>query len=294
MHVFDPLVGVVVALCGLVIGVLSGMFGIGGGTMIVPLFNLVFGMPMISATSTSLFTIVPTALSGAYKHIRQKTAAIRIGVIFGISGAIVSTFGALLAGQLPELVLVLLAAAVIIYSSVTMILQARKVPARHRSASNKAVTKAKGAGDKEVTASGADKDNGLQPHTSARLKGIRGGLPLVLATGIIAGLMAGLIGIGGGFIIIPFSVAYLGFSMKEAAGTSLVAICIIAIPGIITHALLGQVEWLYGLALVVGTIPGAQVGAWLVTKLPERLTRFAFGILLLIAGGLLLISNSGV
>ena len=269
MHCLDPLVALVVALCGLVIGVISGMFGIGGGMMIVPLFNLVFGLPMVSATSTSLFTIVPTALSGAYKHMRQKTVHFKMGLITGAAGAVLSVFGALIADKLPELTLVILAAAIICYSSITMLVNARRKPAE-KPAENE---------DLAVGAQAQDK-----PSAS---------IPLILALGSIAGLMAGLIGIGGGFIIVPFCVVYLKFSMKEAAGTSLLAISIIAIPGIITHALLGQIEWIYGLALVVGTIPGAQIGAWLAAKLPDRPLRVAFGILLLITGTLLLINNIG-
>jgi uncharacterized membrane protein YfcA len=112
--------------------------------------------------------------------------------------------------------------------------------------------------------------------------------PLVFAVGLLAGLLAGIVGVGGGFIIVPFCVAYLHFPMREAAGTSLIAILLTALPGILTHALLGHIWWLYGIALIIGTIPGAQLGAYLSTKLPERALRIAFVCLLLVAASMLL------
>ncbi|MCL2756730.1 MAG: sulfite exporter TauE/SafE family protein [Coriobacteriia bacterium] len=276
---FDPFVACIVVLCGLVIGALSGMFGIGGGTIIVPLLNLAFGLPMISATSTSLFTILPTALSGAYKHIRQKTVHLKVGLTTGVAGAVFSVVGALLSEKLPELFLVILTVMVLIYSSVTMLLNASRKPV------------AAEVPDKKQTEALEEQSDNSESRQPKMRDESHMNIPLVLGLGCIAGLMAGLIGIGGGFIVVPFCVAYLGFTMKEAAGTSLVAVSIIAIPGIITHALLGQIEWFYGVALIVGTIPGAQLGAWLVAKLPDRPMRAAFGILLLITGGLLLVKN---
>jgi uncharacterized membrane protein YfcA len=105
---------------------------------------------------------------------------------------------------------------------------------------------------------------------------------------LLAGVIAGIVGVGGGFIIVPFCVAYLRFSMSEAAGTSLVAIMFIALPGIVSHALLGHIWWLYGIALAIGTVPGAQLGGFLATKVPDKALRVAFVGVLVIAGGMLL------
>ena len=78
---------VVAALCGIAVGVLSGLLGIGGGVIMVPLFRLVFGMNPIAATATSLFTIIPTSLSGMAKHVRNKTCVARVGIVCGLAGA---------------------------------------------------------------------------------------------------------------------------------------------------------------------------------------------------------------
>ena len=75
--------------------------------------------------------------------------------------------------------------------------------------------------------------------------------------GLIAGLASGYVGVGGGFIMVPLMLAVLGIPMSLASGTSLIAIMILAIPGVIEQGLLGNIEYLAGIAIVVGSIPGA-------------------------------------
>lgn len=252
----------IVTFCGFAIGVLSGMFGIGGGGLIVPLLHMAFGLPIIGAASTSLLTIAPTGISGSIKHIRQKTVSLKFGLLVGGFGALASVAGSLIANELPDSFVVLLTVVVILFSVGMMVRTLLK--------------------DKEK---GTDRDEVLKKRVQKKKIST---LLVPIGVGLIAGSIAGIVGVGGGFIIVPFCVAYLGFSMKEAAGTSLVAIAIIAIPGIISHALMGHIWWFYGLAIIIGTIPGAQLGAWLITRLPERPMRFAFAGLLTLIGVMML------
>ena len=83
----------IAALVGVGVGVLSGLLGIGGGTVMVPLFRLAFGMEPIAATATSLFTIVPTSISGMWKHAKNKTSLLRVGIVCGLTGACLSPVG---------------------------------------------------------------------------------------------------------------------------------------------------------------------------------------------------------
>ncbi|MDR3052391.1 MAG: sulfite exporter TauE/SafE family protein [Coriobacteriales bacterium] len=266
---------ILIAVCGVGVGILSGMFGIGGGTLIVPLLHLGFGLPVLSATSTSLFTIAPTALSGATKHIRQKTLDLKAGLTIGFAGACTSALGAWASDYVPELLILLLTAAVIVYSATKMF----------KSAAEKT---------NSLPAATVPAPNALKPAQAPpppHQMRARPRLLFSLCLGLIAGLIAGLAGVGGGFMIVPMGIAYLGFSLKEASGTSLVAIALIAIPGIVSHALLGHIWFLYGIALIVGTIPGAWAGAHLIAKLPERPMRLAFGVLLVLSGVLLIINQ---
>ena len=111
---------------------------------------------------------------------------------------------------------------------------------------------------------------------------------------MIAGLASGYVGVGGGFIMVPLMLAVLGIPMSLASGTSLIAIMILAIPGVIEQGLLGNIEYLAGIAIVVGSIPGALVGARLVRMVPERQLRFIFGGFLLVAAVMLMLNEFGI
>ena len=260
---------IIVTICGFGIGVLSGMFGIGGGGMIVPLLHMAFGLPMLAAASTSLLTIAPTGISGSIKHIRQKTVSLKAALVIGGFGAIASVCSSLVSGSLPEAAVVLITVTVILFSVGMMVRTILK--------------------DKKNSGEELDQQGSQAQTTSEKNKDTTFVLPMII--GLIAGGIAGIVGVGGGFIIVPFCVAYLGFSLKKAAGTSLGAIAIIAIPGIISHALLGHIWWLHGLAIIIGTVPGALIGAWLIARLPERPMRLAFAVLLAIIGVMMLVQE---
>ena len=104
---------VVPALVGVLIGIASGILGIGGGTVMVPIFRLAFGMSATMSTATSLFAIIPTSISGAISHVKGKTCIPALGIAAGLGGACLSPVGVWLAQLSPDW-LVMLAAALII------------------------------------------------------------------------------------------------------------------------------------------------------------------------------------
>ena len=112
--------------------------------------------------------------------------------------------------------------------------------------------------------------------------------------GLVAGLASGYVGVGGGFIMVPLMLSIIGISMRKASGTSLIAVMILAIPGVIEQGILGNINYLAGIAIVIGTIPGAVIGAKLVTKVPERTLRLLFGCFLIVAAVMLVLNEVGV
>ena len=112
--------------------------------------------------------------------------------------------------------------------------------------------------------------------------------------GMVAGLASGYVGVGGGFIMVPMMISLAHLSMRYTSGTSLVAVMILAVPGVITQAMLGNVDWIAGAAVACGSIPGAMVGAKLVPKVPERTLRFMFSFFLVVAAVLLVVNQLGV
>lgn len=119
-------------------------------------------------------------------------------------------------------------------------------------------------------------------------------MALGAAIGLVAGVASGYVGLGGGFLMVPLMVQFLRMSMKVTSGTSLVAIMILAVPGVAMQGMLGNVNWVVGIAVACGSIPGAVIGARLASRVPERALRFIFGGFLLVAAIVLVVDELGL
>ncbi|MBX9032519.1 sulfite exporter TauE/SafE family protein [Gordonibacter massiliensis (ex Traore et al. 2017)] len=310
------------ALVGIGIGILSGMLGIGGGTVLVPIFRLAFGMSPIMSTATSLFTIIPTSISGAVSHVRHKTCVPSLGIAAGLGGACTSPIGVWLATISPAWLVMLAAALIIGYSAVNMLRKAWKMkpsavppasrPTEAADAAASRSTRSRGdAGDLRTEVRGASAIPTISgtAETLADVGGPAAASPagadestkltrkqllIGAAIGLGAGLASGYVGVGGGFIMVPLMLSLVGISMKQASGTSLIAVMLLAIPGTIEQGLLGNIDYLAGIAVAIGSIPGAVIGARLVRLVPERTLRFIFGGFLIVAAAVLALNEMGV
>ncbi|MDD5503445.1 MAG: sulfite exporter TauE/SafE family protein, partial [Candidatus Thermoplasmatota archaeon] len=188
-------------LIGLFTGVCSGLFGIGGGLVSIPLMHVVLGIPGEVAIGTSLFLIIPTTLSGALVYSKKKMVDAKTGLICGVAGIPTAMLGAYLSNILSGKILMLTFSALLIGIGIKMLLQ-----------------KKKSAG------------NGEAHKIDAKY------VAIASVIGASVGFISGLLGIGGGFLLIPAFLMILGLSMHEAIGTSLLSIAIYGIPGAITHA----------------------------------------------------------
>ena len=265
------------ALAGVFVGVMSGLLGVGGGTIMVPIFRLAFGMSPLASTATSLFAIIPTSISGVVAHTRAKTCVPKLGLALGVGGAVMSPMGVWLASVSPGWLVICVAAIVIGFSAFKMFKKAVKCAPAPRAG--------RAGGSSQDASAKAVPD---QPILS-RKQYLQGA-----CIGLIAGLASGYVGVGGGFIMVPLMLAVLDIPMSLASGTSLIAIMILAIPGVIEQGLLGNIDYLAGIAIVVGSIPGALVGARLVRVVPERQLRFIFGGFLLVAAVMLMLNEFGI
>lgn len=304
------------ALVGVLIGIASGLLGIGGGTVMVPIFRLAFGMSATMSTATSLFAIIPTSISGAISHVKGKTCIPALGIAAGLGGACLSPVGVWLAQLSPDWLVMLAAALIIGYSAINMFKKAFKLrpagqPAAGADAAAAAGTPSCGSkpssraearvvelspqsdapaaasltslGEPAASAPTAD-DSSL-----SRKQLLQGA-----AIGLVAGLASGYVGVGGGFIMVPLMLSIIGIPMRKASGTSLIAVMILAIPGVIEQGIIGNINYLAGIAIVIGTIPGAVIGARLVTKVPERTLRLLFGCFLIVAAVMLVLNEVGI
>lgn len=345
---------VVPALVGVLIGIASGLLGIGGGTVMVPIFRLAFGMSATMSTATSLFAIIPTSISGAISHVKGKTCIPALGIAAGLGGACLSPVGVWLAQLSPDWLVMLAAALIIGYSAINMFKKAFKVsragqPAKGADAAASPSTQSSGApegsrtevrvasatarisgtgetladpsatggssaaasltssGEQAALAADSSATGGSSVAASLTSSGgqaasassddsplSRKQLLQGAAIGLIAGLASGYVGVGGGFIMVPLMLSIIGIPMRRASGTSLIAVMILAIPGVIEQGIIGNINYLAGIAIVIGTIPGAVIGAKLVTKVPERTLRLLFGCFLIVAAVMLVLNEVGV
>ena len=273
---------------GLAVGVLAGLLGIGGGMLLVPAFKLGYAMDSLMCTATSLFTIIPTSVSGAISHIRNKTCLPKLGVAAGLGGACLSPLGVWLATLSPDWAVMGAAALIIAYSSVTMFRKALRAPKVPRGAGAGAADAAAKEAAAEDRAAAIERAHAEAPAIGWREAGIGA------AIGLFAGLASGYVGVGGGFIMVPLMMSILHVPMKLTSGTSLIAVMILAVPGAVTQALLGNINWIAGIAVACGSIPGATLGAKLIPKVPERQLRFLFAGFLVVAAVLLVVNQLGV
>jgi len=279
-------------LVGFASGVMSGMFGVGGGVITTPAIRWVLGAPALVAVGTPLPVILPSALTGAISYRRHGLADLRGGLTIGLVGSAFSVLGAILATKVGGQVVLLLTGLVIVYMSADMVLQVVRPRADGEWVGGAATDQ-----DADAGASAAA-DPALVPDQVAAAGASpvaprSGGLALAFI-GALTGLYSGFLGLGGGFILVPILTRWFRYPIKMAIGTSLVAITVLSIPGSITHYLLGNVDPELALLLIVGVVPGALVGSRITFGASDRFMRLGFAALLVVVGVALLITESGV
>jgi uncharacterized protein len=232
---------------GLVSGVLSGLFGVGGGIVMTPGLQVLLGARPIVALATPLPVIFPTALTGAFTYGRAGALDRRAALWMAGPGIVGAVLGSLLTDLVDVNLLLLITAALLAYQAVS-ILRGRRLGVRPTP----------------------------RPATPA----------VFAAVGLAAGLISGLLGIGGGLIMVPVMAGILGMPLKLVLGTSLAVIAALVIPGTIVHTALGHIDWALFVVVTIGAVPGARLGARIALETHERTLRLLVGSFLLVIAAL--------
>jgi len=245
-----PLRDVLTVALGVATGVLSGLFGVGGGVISQPGMRLL-GLEPLVVIGTALPVIIPGAISGTVRYRREGLIvwpAVIATVPLGLVAAIV---GSVLSKHVPGEghLLQLATAALLGFSAYRMGRAPAPLPYDEPRAESDAV------------------DAPDSPPSGAATA------PRYAAIGLLAGFLSGLLGIGGGVIMVPAFVQLARVEVKAAIATSLVCVGAFAIPGTIAHALDGQVDGRVAAALVLGAVPGARIGAAFTIKAADRRIR---------------------
>lgn len=243
-------------LFGLIVGFSLGLTGGGGSIFAVPLLVYGLGLSAHEAVGVSLAAVGATALAGALIRLRRGEVELKAALLFGIAGLVGAPMGAVLGAKLPATGLLGGFAALMLLVAARLWQQAVRQPAEA------AVVRA-GEGSSDVMVGATCR---ITP-TEGLLLTSR--CTLVLAfSGFVTGLLSGLFGVGGGFLIVPMLVLVVSLPMHRAVATSLLVIAIISTAGTVSHFVAGQSLDLKITSLfVIGGLAGMGLGA----KLSRRL-----------------------
>jgi uncharacterized protein len=270
----EPWRSILTLAAGFVTGVLSGMFGVGGAVMSTPAIRALGATPF-EAIGSTLPSIFPSAFSGALRYQREGLIAWRVAMWTSLVGSAAACGGALLTDAVPGNGhwLMIATAALVGFTAYHM----GRPAARPSSGAPTQLPPQDPVGDLvEPVADLAAHARVLAPeHGARRDEWWRLGI-----IGLAAGGLSGLLGIGGGVLMVPAFTTWVRMSIKEAIGTSLVCVGALAVPGTLTHAALGHINWTFALELSVTVIPGAQLGSILAIRASDRALRLTVAIVM--------------
>jgi hypothetical protein len=248
-------------LASVIIGVSLGLIGGGGSILTVPVLVYLFAMDAVAATSYSMFIVGITSVIGSINYFRNNLVSVRTAVVFGIPSILAVFFcRAYLVPAIPNevfilgsfvltkrLLLMLLFAVLMVFASYSMI---------KKSTNNIA--------------------NDIEEQSF--------NYPLILLEGLVVGILTGLVGAGGGFLIIPALVMLSKLSMKKAVGTSLVIIAAKSLIGFFGESSETQIDWIFLIKISLLAVIGIFIGMNLSKKFDGEKLKPAFGWFVLIMG----------
>ncbi|HEY9559968.1 MAG TPA: sulfite exporter TauE/SafE family protein [Anseongella sp.] len=241
-------------LSSVLIGIALGLIGGGGSILTVPVLVYLFSIDAVLATAYSLFIVGTTSMIGSFSYFKKGLVNIKTSVVFGLP-AIFAVFmtRAYLVPALPsellrfdnfvlsrDMMLMLLFAVLMLFASYSMIKEAKAL---------------------ETEVSGKQKFS----------------YPLILLEGGIVGMLTGLVGAGGGFLIIPALVVLSKLPMKEAVGTSLLIIAAKSLIGFLGESNVNRIDWGFLLAVTALAVAGILIGMALSKKMDGNKLKPAFG-----------------
>lgn len=266
---------VILVFLGLVIGVLAGLFGVGGGFLLVPLMNILLGVPIEMAAGSATCYIIGTSSTGFIKQIKNRNVEFRV-FMFIASG---SAIGAILGDILQNFLIVAVAGGngdafeeimLIVFFVLLIIIAAIMFFTPERNSNKKLALQKFFIG----------------PRINLNKSGIDGiSVTGLLLIGLMGGVLTGLLGISGGVLFVPLLVIGVGLSPHMATGTSLGVVLVASISAVIKKGLSGsgKISISIALSLLVASAIGVQTGIMLSEKLHSAKLKRYFAIVVLLA-----------
>ena len=256
---------------GLLVGTLTGLFGVGGAFLLTPLLNVGFGIPYPLAIGSGLSFTIGTSSSGMRRHVRLDNFEPRS--MFILAGA--SMAAAVLGGVLNKALDVSLGR-----YNYTLMMHALFVAVLILTAWVVWRNKPQHPSGKSPL-----QRLRLPPHIDLPAAGLKAvSVPGLCAVGILIGIMKGMMGIGGGVLFMPLLILVVGMTPHRAVGTSLGVVVFSSIAGTIKYGLDQNVNLWIVMSLLISSVLGVQLGAWICHQLHAgRLRRYFAALVLLVA-----------
>lgn len=244
------------AAFGGIVGFSLGLTGGGGAIFAVPLLVYGLGVAPREAVGISLASVGATAFAGFLGRWRARRVEVRTGLVYAAAGMVGAPVGSWLAGLIPEAVLLALFAVLMVVVATRMWTQAAKA-----SAAGPPVSHLSESAD--LSRSTCQRDCNGRLILTSRCAG------LLIATGVATGVLSGLFGVGGGFVIVPALVLFSGMEIHLAIGTSLMVIALVSLSGIASYLIAGRP---IGVGITALFIVGGVVGMTLGSRLGRRMS----------------------
>lgn len=265
---------------GVIVGLVAGMFGVGGGFLLTPLLSVMLGVPLPIAVGTGMCQMVGTATVALLRHQKLGQGEHRVSLLM-IAGSIVGamagarTVAALQAagnvvvfGRETPLVTLVLYLAFLAF----LLGSAAALSKRSRDGVEILTYVRRGPFARVPIPPLVDLPNVPLSRVSATL---------IAYVGLVLGYLSGLLGVGGGIALMPILLYGFGFPIKQAAGTGISVLLVTAIVGTVAHARQGHVHLGMAMLLLVGAGISAQIGALLTHRLPAGVLRRGFVVIIL-------------
>lgn len=243
---------------GLIVGIILALTGAGGGILAVPLLVFGCGLTLVKAAPIGLMAVGMAAALGAVLGLQQGIVRYRAAMLVAASGMIVSPLGLLLAHRIDNRWLGVLFAVVLLYVGYRAIARAYGFASGSRTAPERVCPCV------------------LDPATGR----FRWTVPCARAlamSGAVAGLLSGLLGVGGGFVMVPALQRYTNLAMQSVVATSLAVIALVSATGVVASAAAGQVDWVVALPFSAGALAGMLAGRAVATRLAGPHLQAGFG-----------------
>ena len=260
---------------GGIVGFLSGMFGVGGGFLITPLLFFI-GVPPAVAVATGANQVVASSVSGVLAQLRRKGVDFQMGTVLLVGGVFGSAVGVWVFSlmtrlgqvdlfvQLSYVLFLGLIGAIMLQESLRSLLRTRKANAPIRRSHVHSWV------------------HGLPMKMRFRASGLYISVIPPVIVGALVGFLAAIMGVGGGFIMVPAMIYFLGMPTKVVVGTSLFQIIFVTAFTTVMHAVTSQtVDMMLALLLILGGVVGAQIGTRVGTRLKAEQLRILLSLLVL-------------